>query len=314
MKKTFLVLFVLFAFLISCDEDDTGTGMKDPVMKPDTLTLSITGLEDLGDNFVYEGWIIVDKNPVSTGTFTVNAEKALSKIKFEIDTLGTLKKATKFVLSIEPSPDTILAPSASKLLIGNFTENVATLTPATLLAAPFDLATLGGKFFLRTPTDEAPGSINNGNDENGIWFGTPGMPPTSGLTLPMLAPGWVYEGWVVVPASTGPIPLSTGTFTEFNKPDSGNLFSGTANNDGPPVPGEDFLRNDPDRVTFPLDVRGKTIVISIEPKPDNSPGPFLLKPLVHRMLRDDADTAPRTYDFMQNLGSLPSGTVVRSVN
>ncbi len=322
MKKTFLALFVLSAFLISCEED--GTGTEKPV---GTLTLGITGLEDLGNKFVYEGWILVDEKPVSTGTFKVKEGK-LPNPEFEIDS-DVLKEATTFVLSIEPSDDIDPAPSTSKLLIGNFTANVATLAPATLLADTAllkdpsklvaELASLGGKFFLRSPTDEAPGSINNDNDENGIWFGTPGMPPTSGLTLPMLAPGWVYEGWVVVPASTGPIPLSTGTFTEFNKPDSGNPFGGTANNAGPPVPGEDFLLNAPAGVTFPLDVRGKLIVISIEPKPDNSAAPFLLKPLVKKLPgKDDTgrdSTLVRSpYNFDINPDPLPGGKVVRSGN
>ena len=300
------------------DEDDTGT--EKPV---GTLTLGITGLEDLGDNFVYEGWILVDGNPVpvSTGTFTVDAKKELSKTEFEIAS-DALEKATIFVLSIEPSDDKDPAPSASKLLAGNFTADSAKVAPTTLLKDPSklveSLATLGGKFFLKTPTDDTegmPSAPNNNNDENGIWFGTPGMPPTPGLSLPTLASGWVYEGWVVIPAteSTPAIPLTTGTFTEFNKPDSGNPFSGTENNVGPPVPGEDFLLNAPTGVAFPLDVRGKTIVISIEPKPDNSPGPFLLKPLVREEVPATAQSGD-TFSFTKKLGSLPSGTVVRSGN
>ena len=157
---------------------------------------------------------------------------------------------------------------------------------------------------MRTPTDED--ADNNGNDENGVWFGTPGMPPIANLTLPELPTGWTYEGWVIGDGG----PISTGTFDDFADRDSSNPFSGTQNNAGPPVPGEDFFLNAPTGETFPLDVRGRTVVISVEPVPDNSSAPFLLKPLL-TTLAADAATAPETHDFGQNLSSLPTGTASR---
>ena len=132
------------------------------------------------------------------------------------------------------------------------------------------------------------------------------MPPTANLTLPVLPTGWTYEGWVIGDAG----PISTGTFDDFGDRDSNNPFSGTQNNAGPPVPGEDFFLDAPTGETFPLDVRGRTVVISVEPVPDNSSAPFLLKPLL-TTLAADAATAPDTHDFGQNLGSLPTGTASR---
>ena len=55
------------------------------------------------------------------------------------------------------------------------------------------------------------------------------------------------------------------------------LFSGTTS--GPQFPGEDFLMNAPQGLTFPLDLSGKKVVISVEPKPDTSPDPSTIKPL-----------------------------------
>lgn len=126
------------------------------------------------------------------------------------------------------------------------------------------------------------------------------------MVLPTLPTGWVYEGWVVGDAG----PISTGTFTEFNAVDSGNPYSGTENNAGPPIPGEDFLLNAPAGETFPLDIRGRTVVISLEPNPDNSPAPFSLKPLVLTVPAAD-ETAPTTHYFGRNLDSFPTGTVTR---
>jgi hypothetical protein len=77
---------------------------------------------------------------------------------------------------------------------------------------------------------------------------------------------------------------------------------------GPPFPGEDFLKNAPDNLSFPTDIAGGTAVISIEPDPDNSAGPFTLKPLVHAILADAVDHV--TYDMGQNL-NFPTGTVTR---
>ncbi len=290
-----IAIVAISLFFTSCLNDDDG---------PTTaiLTLDINGLEDLGPDFVYEGWIIVNGAPVSTGTFTNIATGQT----FAIDKI-MLDAATKFVLSIEPEGETGTAaatPSDTKLVVGDFAGNSASISIGTV--GDFSSTTPSGVFFLRSPTDEAGG--NNGNDENGIWFGTPGAPPSPAFTLPTLEAGWKYEGWVVV---DGVGPLTTGTFTSFDTLDDNagavTSFGGTENV-GPPIPGEDFFNNVPVGFTFPLDLRGRTVVISVEPSPDNSPNPFLLKPLVGTA---GNDTAPTTYDLGFSNSSFPTGTVTR---
>lgn len=280
---------MIVGLLSSCNDNDT-------VLTSD-LTLNLTGLEALGSDYVYEGWVIVDGSPVSTGTFT----SVTFPQTFEVNT-SDLNSATAFVLTIEPAVDPDPAPADSKLLRGTFSGRTANVSTEII----GDFSTAAGVFFLRTPTDEdVPGGApNNGNDQYGVWFGNPGMPPTASLVLPTLPAGWAYEGWVV--GDSGPI--STGTFTEFGARDSGNPYSGTVFNQGPPIPGEDFFNNAPAGETFPLDVRGRTVVISVEPIPDDSTAPFALKPLVGTA---GQATAPTTHDFGQNLGSLPTGTVTR---
>ena len=73
-------------------------------------------------------------------------------------------------------------------------------------------------------------------------------------------------------------------------------------------PGEDFLNNAPEMLSFPTDITGGTAVISVEPDPDNSAGPFTLKPLVHGI--DTMATDHVTYDMGQNL-NFPTGTVTK---
>lgn len=292
MKKLLLSMFVL-GVLASCSEDDNGPSAAN-------LTLNLSGLENLGSDYVYEGWIIVNDSPVSTGVFTVNDSNVLSATSFSVNA-EDLKNATAYVLTIEPTNDPDPAPSDTKLLSGMFSSDIATVS---IDAQVGDFSNANGTFFLRTPTDESNG-MNNGNDQNGVWFGTPGMPPTPNLNVPSLSSGWVYEGWVVV---DGVGPISTGQFSDASAqtPDDLAPFSGM--NPGPPVPGEDFFENAPTGVDFPLDVRGRTVVVSVEPSPDNSPAPFLLKPLVGVA---GQETAPATHDLGLNAASFPTGTVSR---
>lgn len=291
MKKLLILSLVSGLIFTSCSDDDSDSPATG------NLTLNLSGLEDLGSGFLYEGWVIVDGSPVSTGTFSVSTDGTLSATSFAVDATS-LENSTAFVLSIEPSPDDDAAPAATKVLQGEFSGTSATVSTGIV----GDFSSAAGSFFLRTPTDEAGSGVNNGNDENGVWFGIPGMPPTESLDLPTLPEGWAYEGWVV--GETGPI--TTGTFTAFDVADDSAPFSGEAS--GPPVPGEDFFSNAPDGETFPLDIRGRTVVISVEPVPDNSAAPFAMKPLVGT---SGDETAPTTHDLALNLSSLPSGTVTR---
>jgi len=142
-------------------------------------------------------------------------------------------------------------------------------------------------------------------DENsGIWWLDPAAGPGAGLDLPTLPDGWVYEGWAVVNG----MPISTGTFTAVDAADNSAPFSGSMA--GPAFPGEDLLENAPSGLTFPLDLAGGTAVISIEPSPDNSTNPFLLKPLVGGIPMDATDHT--AYNMDNNATATnPTGSVSR---
>ena len=64
IKNTILAMLAIGVLTTSCDSDD------DSAPKTADLTIDLTGLEALGNDFVYEGWVIVDGSPVSTGTFS----------------------------------------------------------------------------------------------------------------------------------------------------------------------------------------------------------------------------------------------------
>ena len=283
MKKLILSLAVLASF-IGCDSDDDAVTTAQ-------LNLNLNGLENLGANFNYEGWIVVNGTPVTTGTFTVNDAGVLSKTSFDVNN-EQLANATMFVLSIEPAVDSDPAPSNTKYVAGTFNGNTATVSAG--IVGDFSSAT--GKYLLGTPTN------GNANPNAGVWF-MDGNGPTVGLNLPTLDAGWKYEGWVV---SNGPV-LSTGTFTNPNGPDMSALYSGMM--PSPPFPGEDFLVNAPAGLTFPANLSGATLVISVEPFPDNSPMPFTLKPLSHNV--SNPALTGTTINMVRSLMSFPTGTVSR---
>jgi len=284
------LLFVL-VFFSSCNESEDSDPTKN-------LTLNISGLEDLGGDATYEGWLIVNGVPVTTGTFSVDGSGAMSKTSFSVNAMD-LDDATTFVLTIEPMPDGNPAPSDVHLLAGDFSGTNASLSVGHGAALGDDFSSSAGKYILATPTD---GPLTNEN--SGIWFlDIVNQMPTVGLTLPMLPAGWKYEGWTVIEGQ----PVTSGKFTMVDEEDEDDPFSSTI--PGPPFPGEDYLLNAPTDLTFPTDLSEGTAVISIEPNPDNSPNPFTLKPLVGGIPAMAMDHMP--YNMDKNLGSFPTGSATK---
>jgi len=253
----------------SCANDDDAVLVPAPSVDS-TLTVNLTGLENLGADYKYEGWVIVGGAPVSTGVFTVNDSGTPSQTAFSVNTVQ-LAAATKFVLTIEPTVDPDPAPSNTKMLAGDFSGSNANVNSNVVA----DFSSVAGTYILATPTD---GMSNN--EFSGVWFldNSSGSAVT-GLTLPTLAAGWKYEGWAVINGT----PVSTGTFTDASMADENaatSPFKGNMGN-GPGYPGEDYIQNAPAGLTFPTDLKGMTIVVSVEPFPDNSSSPFTFKPLAH---------------------------------
>ncbi len=241
-----------------------------PVDEPATLTVSLGGLGDLGPDYVYEGWLITDAGPIAAGRFNLSSGDETVSVEVAREVADA---ATMYVLTIEPVVGDVPAPSDTHVVAGVFNaagEAELGMEHPAALGTNFFAAT--GSYILETPT-----SAPTDDYDLGVWW-TPGT-----LSLPELPAGWVYEGWVV--GENGPI--TTGTFvspdmadSDAAGPEAGPLgfpaadFAATH-----PFPGQDF-------VTPPMSLIGTTIVISVEPSPDNSPAPFFLKPLVDPEVTD----------------------------
>ena len=300
MKKiTLIAILTTSIFITSCSKNDELTEK--------TITQSFQNLPDLGDNYVYEGWLIVGSEKISTGRFSNTEGENFTSNSIDIIKVNS---ATTYVLTIEPATESgsdLTNPSGWIFSKSDFTNNTAIpSTDDALYSGSSNLESATGKFFLKAPSVGTTGS-----DANGIWF-IDALPPTTGgySNLPTLADGWIYEGWVVVEGT----PITTGTFTNVAATDDAAPYSGpdalaAPNGSDGFFPGEDFLISAPASVVFPLDVRGKTAVISIEPYPDNSPAPFTLKPLVGVA---GQETAPVLHAMNSNvIASFPTGSVSR---
>lgn len=261
---------VLFAavFAAACGDDPSAPAISD------TLVLELPAFEPLAGGFHYEGWAIIDGQPVSTGKFNVNGDGMLVMLDGQVIPDGAFSTGTDLsateavVITIEPAGDVDAVPSVTKYVGGGVSSGLANLTVGDSRAIGSDFTSAEGGFVLATPTaPDAPFYA-------GVWFleVTDGGPVAS-LDLPELPEGWRYEGWAVIDGQ----PVTTGTFLMASGSDDAAPFSGP--DPGPSYPGEDFVQNAPDGLSFPADLRGMTIVVSIEPYPDDSPAPFTLKPL-----------------------------------
>ena len=255
MKK---LVFVLAASLVlfSCDKEESlissdasSENYLELKSSKSKLDLSFSGLSPLGPDYRYEGWIIVDGMPVSTGKFNITPSGNMSPSVFNVS-MADLDAATTFVLTIEPQPDHDPAPSAVHVLGGDFAEGSASLSIAHPAALNTDFASAAGNFILATPT-----TATMDDELSGIWFlNVPG--PVAGLTLPALPTGWVYEGWAVIDG----VPVSSGKFDDVADYDWDDSYSGAGS--GPPFPGEDYVMNAPAGLMFPTDLSGGKAVIS----------------------------------------------------
>ena len=184
-------------------------------------------------------------------------------------------------------------PAATKYLAGDFSGSNASLSVADAATLMNDFSSAAGSYILATPSAGPMGRYGHG-----IWWLNPAdSSPT--LMLPMLPDGWMYEGWVVVNGT----PRTTGRFSQVMGADSDGGGPAAGPMDTPPFPGQDF-------VSPPRRLIGGAAVISIEPEPDNGPGPFTLKPLVDMMIEDDM--GQHMQQMMENhAGSFPTGMATR---
>jgi hypothetical protein len=263
-KKAMYILMVVALstmFSTSClDNEDNNR-------ETDSLHLNLSNMPYLGNNYVYEGWLVFDGKIASTGRFTVSEEDNSGSITMFAFS-DQLEDASEFIVTIEPYPDPYQSPSHSRILAGTFSGDSAQLSHSHKSALGTDFSSATGQYILATPTNG-----EESDELSGIWWLDPSGPSAS-LDLPMLNNGWIYEGWVIQQGNY----LSAGKFFETDTSDFEANFSDTLA-PAPAFPGEDFLTNAPAGVTFPLNLAGEIVMITVEPNPDTGTEPFAVIPL-----------------------------------
>lgn len=211
-----------------------------------------------------------EPEPVTTlslagsGLPTVNGDGYTLWIDGEAIATFSDPTAATFELASEPAADASIEVTlaGAPIVRGTLVDATATLSFADVIGT--DFADSSGQYILATPTD---GTTDGLNERSGVWWTV--IPRAQSLFLPTLPAEWVYEGWTIIDGQ----PVTSGKFTEpFGTADQAAPFSGQQ--PGPPLPGEDYLVNAPDGLTFPVDLRNQLIAISIEPADDTDPAPF----------------------------------------
>jgi hypothetical protein len=277
-----------------------------------SVTLTLNGLQPLPGALNYQAWLVSGSTANYFGypliLFDIDEEGRM--VDPVADTVLTgpfhagldAENVLGMGISLELS-DQLLTYSSSTFILSGPTDagGMVDLSAEDWLAFNVSMAGVAGGYSLGTPTDDDP------DDElSGIWFINPGTDPAqAGLVLPEAPEGWIYESWVVLQDQT----LSMGRFTFPDGADSLSAYSGPLA--VPAYPGEDFLTSPPGGLTFPTDLSGASVFVTMEPweEWDVEPeAPFFIRILEAQV---PGDAQPQTfYEMVSLTGQLPSGSAV----
>ena len=338
--KNFILACLIFTFIIvffSCQKTDLLSSTE----QISQIDIHFNGLNALGDSAWYECWLMwaegegdnLKKYYESIGLLTNNAGTEYS-ISVNVN-LGYIQKMLHIVTTIEKdevpgyrvtvtptSIDSAKGPGIYKIIAAKIAANSGVFNLGNEQILDFNFETAQARYILNTPTD-----TSDTNLKRGIWFvnldtifteikDTSGVvieidtvvSRTSGLELPELPENWFYEGWAIFGNDT----VSTGRFIKPAGQDSSlNYGAGLAN--GYNFPGEDFINNPPQGVTFPADLSGTEVLITIKPPyPVNAYKPFTLIPF--KTMIPANSQSEKVYTMQNNAASFPSGNVSISVS
>jgi|GEM_PF-3447307 len=144
--KTFLLLIFTASFITACSTSSESNS--------DIIAIELSGVEPLQNGFHFEGWVIINGSPFTTGKFNVDIDgnlitlsgSAILNGEFTVD--ADLSAATTFVLSIEPSGDVDDIPSETHHLSGDISKGRSTLSFTHGASLGNDFTSASGSFIL----------------------------------------------------------------------------------------------------------------------------------------------------------------------
>ncbi len=258
------LLLLAAAFGAACNQTPTEiTALPRAVGEIDAVWLQLSGLKPLdpATEGVYHLWAIGQRNRSnSLGAFFINASGQITdangvpRTQFPANGFS-LQNTRSLLITIEASADAPNSPAGTQILTGTFVDGVANLS----VPISTNIRNAAGSVRIFTPTD-GPDT----NENSGFWFQDANGDPS--LDLPDTTAALSYEVFVEVGGMTIPV----GRFERPDTADDNNRFSSTAF-PAPERPGEDLLVNPPEGLTFPLDLSGARITISLEGRFNDSP-------------------------------------------
>ncbi len=312
MRQFILLIVFVFTLFLSCENNN----ILNPAKQISAIELDIKGLNSLGDSAWYEVWIkglsrasgSEQETQTSAGVFTVDDEGNLSQTVFDIN-LGYLQEGLSIYLTVEEDADagrrynisgpdtnlvidTLYEPSKYVIMAAKIKANDGTFSIGHEDIIDYNFNTISGTYLLDTPTDASVSGLS------GVWFvndtSSAGDTKFAGLTLPVLPARWSYEGWAEINGQ----PISTGKFSNPGSSDKSAQYSGDSLSWAYKFPGEDFINDSTGTFTFPTDLSGANLYVTLEPPhPAKANSPFLIKLLTATI---PANAQPKTVYEMQN--------------
>lgn len=302
MKKLLLCCSIIIFTLYGCKDDDLSTSNS-----PDEgsqVTINIENLPSISETAKYQAWFYGENAAVGKiGVLTPDANGKVDAV-FDVK-LSEMKRAKYILVTVEPNlhDSLILRPGPLRLIAGTIGVNSAALTAQHDLAKKLNFTEAAGKYTLYTPTSAAT------NDEkSGVWFvELLNNTASAGLNLPPVPAGCAYQGWVITNGQT----ISTGKFTVLDDSDLDDTYSDELA--APKFPGEDFIKEPPAGFTFPLDLSGASLFITLESSADVSDLPAGVKVLQATIPADAAASTTYQMQPVNNTIPSPSGSLVMKV-
>ena len=288
--------------IIALGCDSSGSESNDP--ESGVVILTVRDLRPLPGNYHLEAWITTPELTTSSvGKFTVGSDGKILNLSGEEIPRGrfevpfTVDSARVAYITIEPSGDTDTSPSTTRLMGGLFREGTAELETTDVEGIEDGLILARGNYIVETPTNGSESS-----EQSGIWFvNLTGGPPARGLRITTPIRGWKYQAWT----DADGIPLNMGVISNHSQPDDSNIYSGPQ--PGYNFPGEDFLVNAPDDLTFPLYVPSTRVTVSLEPDPD--PAPERSQFILLEGYVPESVASGTTYNLTNKVDTWPTATI-----
>jgi hypothetical protein len=261
------------------------------------LALGFEGLLPLRDEEGrYAVWVSLDnRDIVGLGPFNVDdAGRPINPNGEVIERFTAdrnLFSAVSVLITIEPGGLPGATPGQAAILQGPFIDGVAQLS----VPAPILVDQIRGSYRVFTPTD-GPDT----NEGSGVWAVSVDDEPL--LALPPLNNVYAWEHYMIINGQT----LTMGRFLTPTAADFANPFSGPE--PAPEFPGEDFLVNAPAGLDFPADLGGARLLLTLEPRLNDTADPsqlVVLEAILPAGLQggEIIEMTNRTADF-------PTGTAV----